>query len=629
MPKKEIQNADIPLKRLVDQYEDFLTATQTARIASQRDRDYFDGKQWTTEEAKKLEDRGQAAIVVNRMAPRANSLLGTERQMRTDPKAYPRTRKHEKGAQAVTDALRYVADNTDFDQVASDDFEEVVIEGYSGALIEVVKRADGRLDIVVNHQNFDRIYYDPHSRRRDYKDSNFKGIVVWLDADDAKARYKDSAEWIQSNVGAYDGDDDVTHADRPAWLDRERKRIKICQHFFKHEGVWHYAHFTEGHFFIEPTQSTYYDEFGEPECELELDCAYVDRENARYGVLRNLIDIQDEINHRRSKLLYLLSVRQTKGEKGAVDDVDEMKTQMSLADGHVEINPGMEFDVLQTGDMAMGQFQVMNEAKAEMELVGLGSSLDDSRRSSESGRKAQLNDQKSLLELGPVLDGHRHWKRRIYRQIWHRIKQFWKEEQWLRVTDDDRNLRWVGLNIPINGAEQRIAELADIEPQDVQEKFPQEYQQLIQQQPQLQEQVATVNDVAELDVDIILGEGQDMATLQAEQFEEVSRLAQAYGPEYVPFEMVLELSSLRDKDKVIDKLKGDEQAQAQQQQQMQQQKQLQEKLAEKQMQKDDMTFQADIEEKRSKTAKNQAETRQKDVETQLLVLDPQPARAIT
>ena len=38
--------------------------------------------------------------------------------------------------------------------------------------------------------------------------------------------------------------------------------------------------------------------------------AHTDRENNRYGMVRDLISEQDEINKRRSKALHLLSVKQ-------------------------------------------------------------------------------------------------------------------------------------------------------------------------------------------------------------------------------------------------------------------------------------------------------------------------------
>ena len=97
-------------------YEAWADATNLSRPLIERDRDYVDHKQWTSNEARTLQDRGQAAVVMNRIKPKVEFMRGLESQSRTDPKAFPRTPKHEDDAEAITDALRFVADNTDLDQ---------------------------------------------------------------------------------------------------------------------------------------------------------------------------------------------------------------------------------------------------------------------------------------------------------------------------------------------------------------------------------------------------------------------------------------------------------------------------------------------------------------------------------
>ena len=33
---------------------------------------------------------------------------------------------------------------------------------------------------------------------------------------------------------------------------------------------------------------------------------------------------------------------------------------------------------------------------------------------------------------------------RLHEATWLRIRQFWTSEKWIRVTDDEKNTRWVG-----------------------------------------------------------------------------------------------------------------------------------------------------------------------------------------
>ena len=123
-----------------EQVEKFINDTDLARRLSQKCRDYYDSKQWTDREAAILESRRQAPIVVNRIRPKIEGLVGLYDLRKTDPKAYPRTQKHEKSAKVVTDALRFVVDNNDFDITRLDVAQEFFVEGYGGVFIDVGRK---------------------------------------------------------------------------------------------------------------------------------------------------------------------------------------------------------------------------------------------------------------------------------------------------------------------------------------------------------------------------------------------------------------------------------------------------------------------------------------------------------
>ena len=100
--------AGVDVEKLVKQFEESVEQFRESDEESERDRDYYDGKQLTDEEEAVLAARGQPVVVFNRIKPKIDSLLGFERKLRADPRAYPRTPKHEQDAESVTDAIRYV-----------------------------------------------------------------------------------------------------------------------------------------------------------------------------------------------------------------------------------------------------------------------------------------------------------------------------------------------------------------------------------------------------------------------------------------------------------------------------------------------------------------------------------------
>ncbi len=592
------------IKDFTGDFENFLTVTDESRNQAARDRDYVDHKQWTDDEISKLAARGQSPIVINRTKVKVNFLTGAERSGRTDPKALPRTPDHEDAADAATKGLRFVADNTDLDQTASASFEDYIVWGTEAAITEVSEKGDD-FEIAINGIAGDRFYYDPHSRKLDFSDAKYMGISIWMDQDDAVAQFPKKKDDIESVLtSSSDSVDGSTFDDQPKWLDRKRKRIRVCRHYYKENGVWHLAYFTDSLFLMEPRPSPLLDEFEEPINPIEAQSAYIDREGNRYGEVRGYIWVQDEINHRRSKFLYMISVRQTVGDKGAVDDINVAKSELAKANGHVETVPGKRFELLENSDVNSSQFLLYQDGKSELDSIGANSALSGEPDTQLSGRAITALQQGGLTELAGLFDGHRAWKQRIYRQVWNRIRQFWDQEKWIRVTDDQSDLQWVGLNQPITLG-QKLQESA----QQGDERAQAALQQLIDD-PRLNEVVEVRNNVAELDVDIELSESKDIVTIRQEQFDTLAQLAQAYGPQEVPFEAMLRLSDMTDKEDVLELLKPEEQDQ----EQVQAQVELQSIEAESELNNKN----ADTAAKAAKAAKDQADADAQNIENEVV-----------
>ena len=74
------------------------------------DEDFYDGLQWSDEDAQELVSRGQAPLVFNQVKPTINWMLGTERRTRIDGKVLPREESDETGAETKTKLLKYLSD---------------------------------------------------------------------------------------------------------------------------------------------------------------------------------------------------------------------------------------------------------------------------------------------------------------------------------------------------------------------------------------------------------------------------------------------------------------------------------------------------------------------------------------
>jgi hypothetical protein len=265
-----------------------------------------------------------------------------------------------------------------------------------------------------------------------------------------------------------------------------------------------------------------------------------------------MIPIQDEINKRRSKALHLLNSTQILIEDGAVKNLDNFRREMARPDGIGQINSGF-FDKVKIEtrtDLASGHIDLMQEAKNEIDQMAGNIALQGNalNQTAASGKAIIASQQASILDIMPVKDQLRHIDIRAYRAIYSRIRQGWTAEKWVRITDDERTIKWVGLNVD-----------------------PQMVAQQIEQAPEMKGRVAgMVANVAELDCDITIEDMPDGLTPQLEQFQSLVELKKMDANNEIPFRaLLLAAPNLKNKEQILQVM--DEGAQKNEAQQMQMQ----------------------------------------------------------
>jgi hypothetical protein len=535
---------------LVRMFEESEDASLDARKDAERDRDYVDNKQLTADEIATLEKRGQPPQIDNRIKTKVDYLVGLEKQQRIDPRALPRTPMHEEEAGAATEALRYVADTENYDSKRSGVWRNLLVEGAGGIEVAVEPGYNGEPYICLRRVAWDRSFWDPHSSEADFSDAGYLGIVIWKNYDDALREYPDGKEALDTTMRSAPSD---TYDDKPKfnhWADRKRKRVRVCQIWIRKQSPrgdeWHFAEFTKGGI-LKAGPSPYVTDKGESDCGLFFQSAYVDRDNNRYGLVREMITIQDGINKRKSKSLHLLNTHQTTYEEGAVEDIEAFRREKARPDGTMKVAPG----ALQQGriisevrvDHAQAHMLLLQDDKNSIDLKGPNATAmgDKAQGSSAaSGRAILASQQGGMVSLGDLLDNLRHLDKRVFRAIWHRIRQFWTDQKWIRVTDDEQNVKWVGMNVD-----------------------PMQVQMAAQQDPRMAQKIAgMVTNVAELDCDIIIDEVPDVI-LSQEQFNQLVELKKYDVNNELPFRALVAASSVKDKQKMFQEMDKRAQEQAQ------------------------------------------------------------------
>ncbi len=497
------------LGKLKKQYLDYLNTKRNEideQIASRR---YRHGAHYTQTQIEAFRLRKQPVVTYNRISRKIDGVVGLVEKLRQDPKAYPRTPKHEDGAELATAALRYVLDEQEWKAKSPIIAADAATEGIGGLEVIIEQGDRGDAEVGFDIVDPDGFFYDPRSYRLDFTDARFMGVGKWVDVDQAKEMFPDKAQDIDA---AMDGGELSSNSDRDQkWFASETGRVRIVDHWYIHKGQWCYCIYI-GSMKLTEGKSYLKDEKGRPICKYVMFSANVDHDGDRYGFIRQLKSAQDEINARRSKGLHELNTRRIIGERGAFDNIEEARREAARPDGVVIRNKGFDaqFDDAAKAAHMQGQLEFLQEAKNEIENFGPNPALVGQGIESKSGRAIQLMQQAGIAELGPYIIGYRGWKIRVYRALFNAIQQHWSGERWIRVTDNDGVAQFV----QINGVQ--------IDPRT---GYP-----------------TMVNAIGSLDVDIIIDEGADSVNMMADAYDTLTVLASKGAA--VPPQVLIELSPL-------------------------------------------------------------------------------------
>lgn len=508
----------LQLSDLKRNYTDYLGSKREEIDEQIEARRYYHGAQWTENQLKKLKARSQPAMTFNRIGRKIDGVVGLIERLRQDPKAFPRTPKHEHGAELTTAVLRYVLDAQDWRAKSPEIARDGAIDGIGGLEINLISGDTGNpddLDIEFDIVEPDSFFYDPRSIRADFSDARYMGVAKWVDVDAAVEMFPDQAEQIESSV---ETDTDLTTgSDREnKWFaqDGTRKRIRLIDHWYMHGGEWCYSMHTGSTILMEGG-SYLRDEKRKAICKFLMFSANVDHDGDRYGFVRNMRSAQDGINAKQSKMQHILASRRLILRTGAVGNIEKTRAEWAKPDGVIELPPKNApiGDDIKTDDQSFdfaGWSKMLELNLAEIENFGPNPALIGQGIENKSGRAIALLQQAGIAELGPYILAFKGWKLRVYRAIWNAIQQYWTAERWIRVTDDDG----VAQFIQVNGI--------GVDPYT---GMP-----------------TIVNALGSLDVDIIIDEGTDQVNMMADSYETLSMLA-AKGAN-VPPRVLIELAPL-------------------------------------------------------------------------------------
>ena len=467
------------------------------------DEDMYDGPgQWTEEERAILEERGQVPLVFNVLYTTCNWVTGTERRMKTDFSILPRRKVAAKQARRKSELFKHVTDANHSHRQYSRAFGEAVRAGLS--FLETGYNSDSDLEPVYDrHESWRNIIWDSTCSEPDMSDARYIMRGKWLDVDVLTAKFPDRKGIIlESTSMVYDalmgldntGDDamdsiEMEHFNSASYRRTrnvaERPRVRAYEIWFKqvsdtdtmrggdfHGQIfdpWSPGHIYEvsagrAHVVTKPKERIW--------VAIATDSGLLHlapspyrhnrfpftpiwgnrraKDNMPYGLIRNLRDLQRDLNKRAAKSLHILSSKRAFVEEGSVPDLDEFREEVARPDSVIvyranKTKPEVDTDF----GVASGHHELMAR---DQEMIQQGSGVTDEnlgrRTNATSGIAIERRQTQGALATAHYFENYSFARQIHSEKILSNVEQYYTDEKEIRITSDRGKPDFVLINDP-------------------------------------------------------------------------------------------------------------------------------------------------------------------------------------
>jgi hypothetical protein len=339
------------------------------REDNQKNFEYLDGCQWSEDEEHTIRSRGQQPTVINTILPTVDMVCAVASQQTTDIQVVGRENSDEQMANMLTHLLKHTLDTCHFDYKEKLAIRESYIGGRSWFEVGIFTDERGKDLIKVSHVPWENVYLDPFSREPDASDARFIIKAKWVDRDAVKWLFPEAAEMVDSVFeDDYHGQEYEAQTNSSGrselYYDARSNRVRICECYYKRpeyvkvkllneetgkeyekeilKDVLHYVIFADE--VILQGSAT---EHARNIPELDIDCYPLvpmycrrDRKGRPCGIVKNLIDLQDQINKLNSKFMWTLSSNRLIMEDGAAKNIEKVREEYQRPDGVVILDQG-------------------------------------------------------------------------------------------------------------------------------------------------------------------------------------------------------------------------------------------------------------------------------------------------
>lgn len=571
----------------LEQFLDEIRMQPAWRRQADKEADYYDGNQLTNEQIDELEGRGFAPLITNLVKPTIDVVLGMEAKTRSDWIVRPEDGElNEDLAQVLNARLHKAEVLSRADRACSDGYADAIKVGLGW--VEVSRPTDP----FDNPQRVRRIhrreiFFDWRSTEPDLSDARYLVRKRWLDEDTAIGLFPEHADLIRNCLQGWAHWDNVTQVNNSntlelaraldvqrgfsveqyEWLNTVRRRLAAYEVWYRTISKGHVLRLPSGRLVeferqnddhiaavlsgtLQPIPAIFkkvrlswwlgpHRISDEPSPYSHRNFPYIpiwgfreDRTGTPYGLIRGMLSPQDEINARRSKMLWLLNSRRVIADEDAVLDHDEAQDEVGRPDAYIKLNPNKlptsVFKVEDGGQLAAQQFQVLEAAKNEIQQASgvFQSMLGDAKGGASSGLAINSLIEQGVTTLAEINDNYRFARRLIGEQLLELVVADMAKEGattvWVGEDDQKRE-------VPIN-------------------------------QPGVDElgRPTTINDVTKARVSVVIDDAPTSPTVRMQQMQALTEMVKAAPPQVqgVIYDMVVDAMDVPNKREIVKRIRS-------------------------------------------------------------------------
>lgn len=476
------------------------------RSESDKCAEYYDGNQYDSDTLQALSSIGMSPMIENLVSPTVNAITGLEAKTRKDWKVSAQSiGDYEQVAEALGQKLYEAEQQTFADRANSDAFKAAVVAGVGW--IKVGRNGDPfKYPYTYEYVHRDEVFYDMKSTRPDYSDGNFFIRSRWYDLKVLTNAFPDKKALLEqlcngwNSMDLYLDNDKLSEALQHSmdvqrefvvegyeFYQTDRKRIRLNE-------IW-YRRWVKGDVIKLPNGVVEeFDENNDEHINALADGAsavnanytkirvgfwagmhklsdspnpfkhgeipYVpvfgnveDKTKIPYGEVRSMIPMQDEINARNTKLIWLLAGKRiTMTEGVTIDDPEMVRQEAGRPDAMHILDPnklreGGMFNVESDFALSNQQYQALVDKRNAIKNVSGVYAAFEGSSNNQSGVALHAATEQSSQTLANIYDNYEFSRSRAGNMLLSLIIEDMAEtEEQVLVQSDYKPSKTVTLN---------------------------------------------------------------------------------------------------------------------------------------------------------------------------------------